>query len=202
MISHHGQRKRRGHTLHFGMCFTIWFIITSYWNTCVWLQVLMYLFFRPVAAFNIFSKWKLSKSQMLRILLSAHCFAKSEPSPKTLFYFSADHCSLVLQDIHIRQFYTLSHLFKYIIVSKPTDKRFVKHKQVSLTRTWVGGCSDMTSSFLGATWTPHPLVIMSSFVICTAPLVGCQSVTHFNFTLWLVWTWRLPTGDDWHIWHD
>ena len=82
----------------FWLIFTIW-LITCYWNTCLWLQVLMYLFFHPVAAFNIFSKWKLSKSQMLRILLSAHCFAKSEPSPKTLFYFSADHCSLVLSKL-------------------------------------------------------------------------------------------------------
>ena len=90
--------KLRGYILHFGKCFTIW-LITCYWNKCLWLQVLMYLFFHPVAAFNIFSKWKLSKSQMLRILLSAHCFAKSEPSPKTLFYFSADHCSLVLSKL-------------------------------------------------------------------------------------------------------
>ena len=76
---------------------------------------------------------------MLRILLSAHCFAKSEPSPKTLFYFSADHCSLVLQDIHIRQFYTLSHLFKYIIVSKPTDKTLVAGAWTERKKMYHGG---------------------------------------------------------------
>ena len=155
MISHHGQRKLRGHTLHCDECFTIW-LISCYWNTCLWLQVLMYLFFRPVAAFNIFSKWKLSKSQMLRILLSAHCFAKSEPSPKTLFYFSADHCSLVLSKLCLKiNTFTNSILCLTILNISACQSQLTRGlsntTKFYLTRAWVGGCSEMASSFLGVT---------------------------------------------------